>query len=527
MVMPFWSPLIPPQGLACLKSFLRQHDYTNITIIDANTEAQLFSMSTRYLNRLSAVIPDSKKGNFLMIGYDVLMNHLMAHLHCNDQAEYHDAVKIIVSRNFFCPISDVDIGLLSLEVERFYSSLKEYLLRVIESQKPRVVGLSVYSLTLAPSLFACKLIKEIFPGITTVMGGGIFADHLHVHSLDFEKFLAKAPYVDKVITGEGEVTFLKLLTGELPKEKRFFCLKDVGNSVADMASLALADYSDMDMHRYLYVPTYASRGCPFHCSFCSESMYWGTYRRKKTGRIVDDLDALRNTHRTSAFFFTDSLMNPIIDEVAEEIIHRKLTVYWDVYLRADARIADAQNCARYRQAGLYRARIGVESASQRVLDTMHKDVSVEEIKGTITSLAGAGIKVTTFWVIGHPGETEDDFQASLALLDECADDIYEANPHPFYFFSAGQSDSESWMKERNVDFVYPPKVADALLMHTLTTSNNPTREEMFNRLCRFQERCLQKGIPNPYSLPDIIMADNRWKKLHNNSVPPLRAVTRG
>ena len=49
----------------------------------------------------------------------------------------------------------------------------------------------------------------------------------------------------------------------------------------------------------------------------------------------------------------------------------------------------------------------------------------------------------------------------------------------------------------------------------------PHREEIYNRLNRFREHCSRLGIPNPYSLNDIYRADDRWKKLHKNAVPPF------
>jgi hypothetical protein len=38
---------------------------------------------------------------------------------------------------------------------------------------------------------------------------------------------------------------------------------------------------------------------------------------------------------------------------------------------------------------------------------------------------------------------------------------------------------------------------------------------------RFREHCNALGIPNPYSIPEIYQADERWHRLHKNAVPPM------
>ena len=40
VLLPFWTPLIPPMGIVCLKSFLRQYGY-EVKTVDANTEYRL------------------------------------------------------------------------------------------------------------------------------------------------------------------------------------------------------------------------------------------------------------------------------------------------------------------------------------------------------------------------------------------------------------------------------------------------------------------------------------------------------
>ena len=152
---------------------------------------------------------------------------------------------------------------------------------------------------------------------------------------------------------------------------------------------------------------------------------------------------------------------------------------------------------------------------------MGKKITVEQIKGAVRSLAGAGIKTTTYWVIGYPGETEEDFSMTLKLIEELKDDIYEADCNPFIFNYTGQVASERWVEKYNRVSLYPEEAAGMLLVQTWMLDSEPSRPETFNRLSRFMEHCIGLGVPNPYTLYDICRADERWKKLHPRSVPSL------
>jgi hypothetical protein len=81
--------------------------------------------------------------------------------------------------------------------------------------------------------------------------------------------------------------------------------------------------------------------------------------------------------------------------------------------------------------------------------------------------------------------------------------------------------------EKHKSFLlYPPEARELLIMQTwgLEEKNGQAitgREEIYQRVNRFVEHCRKLGIPNPYSWPDIYKADERWKRLHANAVPPL------
>lgn len=522
-LLPFWTPLIPPMGIACLKSYLSRHGY-KVKIADANTEEDLREMCDEYFETLKGYIPGENQGNFFNIGVDVWQNHMMAHLNYIDETEYIGLVKILVHKTFYVDIGDYRVSRLNKIINEFYRRLEKYFIHLLNREKPSVLGLSVYSGTLAASLFAFKLTKEKYPHIKTVMGGGIFSEPLAPGSPNLEFFLEKTrQYIDKIIIGEGEILFLKLMRGGLDNSQRVYSLKDINGEILDLSSAAIPDLSDFDLRHYLYLPAYTSRSCPFQCGFCSEALQWGPYRKKSASQVVEELIKLNNRQNFQLFLMGDSLLNPIIAGLTREFAKTGTSIYWDGYLRADKRACDTGNTLSWRRAGFYRARLGLESGSRRILESMGKKISVKQIKSAVSSLAYAGIKTTTYWVIGYPGETEEDFRQTLDLIEELKDDIYEADCNPFAYFLTGQVNSQRWAEKYRPVPLYPGNAKDMLVVQTWIMDCQPTREETFRRVNRFSRHCKNIGVPNPYTLNDIYKADERWQRLHENSVPPLLA----
>lgn len=518
-LLPFWTPLIPPMGIATLKSYLHRYGY-QVKIVDATIHPQFKEIYDRYFNQLKEYVPENKRANFYNVGHDVLQNHMMAQIHYKDEHEYIELVKTLIYKTFFTTTDDRQVDRLNSILSEFYTRLEKYILNLVEAEKPEVFGLTAYCHTLPASLFAFKLVKEKYPHIKTVMGGGIFVEQLSIGSENLDFFVTKTPYIDKMLVGEGEKLLLKFLRDELDKSKKVYTLMDIGEEKLDFSDMTCPDFSDLDYQVYPYIGAFGSQGCPFQCSFCSQAVFYGKYRKKPPEQIVQEMTQLNKTFNCQLFNMTDALLNPIITDLAKEIIKNNVSIYWEGYLRVAKPVLDIENTILWRHGGFYRALMGIESGSQRVLDLMNKKITPEQSKDALSSLAYSGIKTTTYWVIGHPGETEADFQKTLDFLEEARDDIYEAEAHPFQFVTLnGQVNSKEWAKQSSP--LYPINTRDMIIIQTPMLNCDPSREEVYSRLNRFARHIEKLGIPNPYSIKDIYQADQRWKELHKNTVPSL------
>jgi radical SAM superfamily enzyme YgiQ (UPF0313 family) len=521
LVLPLWEPLIPPMGISSLKSFLRRYGY-NVKTEDANTREELREPFDRYFDNLKKLVPGKKRGNFYNIVNEVIHNHMMAHLNHEGETAYIRLVKIIISKTFFCHLDDEALRQLNEIIDEYYKRLETYIPRLLEEEKPAVLGISVYSTTFPSSLFAFQMAKKKHPTLKTVMGGGIFSNQLSIGSPNLEFFWEKAgDYIDRLIVGEGEMLFLKYLEGELPESRRILTLQDLDGEVPDLSSLDKPDFSDFDLSHYNYLAAYGARSCPLNCSFCSETVIWGKYRKKNPRQLADELIKLYETYGKQLFLICDSLLNSLVTNLSMELLEKDVSIYWGGYLRADKEVCDPEKAQLWRQGGFYRARLGLESGSQRILDLMGKKITPNQIIKAVSSLASYGIKTTTYWIIGYPGETEADFLQTLDLIEKLQDNIYEADCNPFKYFLSGQVHSEKWRETQKSTLLYPQEAKDLLITQTWTLDCEPSRQETYERLNRFVRHCKKLGIPNPYSMYDIHNADLRWKKLHKNAVPSM------
>jgi len=525
-VLPYWAPVLPPVGLTRLKSFLNPYGY-EVKIVDFIVKNEALEFYYGYFDVLKKCIPEEKRGNFKNIGHDVLRNHMMAHLNYQDETEYIKLVKVLLYKSYYEDVSDCFIRELNKVLSRYYKILEEYFLFLLGFEEPDVVGATVYRDTIAPTIFVMKLTKEKYPQIKTVIGGGIFADSHMKGSPNFERLLeATQDYIDKVIIGEGELLFLKYLRGELPAEQRVYTSEDIDGQVLDLQGASPPDFSDLNIRKYSHLPGTASFSCKYKCSFCNEVQFRGKYRERDIKETVDEMVNLNKTVELNnvnsghqLFFMTDSLLNPIIDDLANELINRNVSLYYDGYYKVDEAAADVNKTLLWRKSGLYRVRLGVESGSQRVLNLMRKGILVEQIRSVVSNFALAGIKTTTYWVIGHPGETEADFQMTLDLVEELKNSIYQAECNPFLYHYCGQNSSDQWESKRML--LYPAEARDMLIFDSWTLDMEPRREVAYERMHRFVAHCRQLEIPNPYSFKEIFDADRRWKRLQKFAVPPL------
>lgn len=310
----------------------------------------------------------------------------------------------------------------------------EALLARARAFKPDLFVINTATPSIEPDLALATTIKAEFPSAL------ILAIGIHVTALPRES-LALAPGLDAVVKGEPELTVRdaalahrdrKPLTGIPGLHLRGKHGK--GNApereFADLDALPLPAWElvKTDLYRlpfsgrpFLLVGT--SRGCPYNCRFCADAAYYGrALRVKSPERIVAELRHARDRFGIVDFLFWSesfTLRRDWTREVLQEIIRAGLEVRIVCNSRADQ--VDPELLELMRQAGVWMIGYGLESGSQRILDLMNKQVTVEQNLQAVLWTRDAGIQVTAHMVLGYPGETAEtiretiDFACSLPI----------------------------------------------------------------------------------------------------------------
>lgn len=182
------------------------------------------------------------------------------------------------------------------------------------------------------------------------------------------------------------------------------------------------DFSDLDLDRYWcsrrVLPYLVAHGCKWgKCTFCSHHLTYDGYRESPMRQVLDDLEMLTYRHRAEYVSFSDEYLTPKqLAELAQGIEERKLNIRWLTFVRLEREFRDAHFMRRLYLAGCRILMFGLESASQRVLNLMRKGTRVEHFRPILEACKEAGIAVRYDFMVGFPGETEEDVQWTFDFL---------------------------------------------------------------------------------------------------------------
>jgi radical SAM superfamily enzyme YgiQ (UPF0313 family) len=507
---PYFTPWTPPLGIAILKSFLREYGIA-ATCFDFNVDPDLWGMHHRYFETLQEFDRTILNDGYSRLWW-ILNAHMLAFANRSSEAEIASMLEVILPLYGVRTSSGVSRRLLSL-VANYYRRLDE-VTESIDFSQYSVVGTSTYTTSLGSSLWLLRKAKEQFPGIKTIMGGGAFADDLALGSDNLEILLRDYDFIDHVVLGEGEMLLLQLLNGTL-SHKRVISLADLSGITLNMKDVPSPDFSDFSMENYYHLTIEGARSCPFQCSFCSETIQWGEYRKKPIEILAEQVLELSRSHGVREFFMGDSLMNPYLIPFANELLKREGNILYDGYLRADSPVTHKKHVEKWAASGLFRVRLGIESAAANVLKAMDKKTSPEVIAKVLKTLAASGIRTTTYWIVGFPGETEADFQETCNFIRANANNIYELEAHPYYYYPYGQVGSRLYQCKE----LYPDEVIS--LTHFKVwdiVGVEPARDVRYERLKRLCALASELKLPNMYTMAERYAAEDRWRSLHPQAV---------
>jgi hypothetical protein len=516
LIPPFWDPVCVPLGPAALNAYVKERGFAS-DIFDFNTVPDIYRLQRKYFDELMRQFDCWRLLNVDRNGTELLALHQLLYLNARHHCSYQDMCAQIldVTETLGCGICFEEDAFDDI-FRMLFARVESVLRMLLASRRPHVLGISLYNSTWPSTCLVAALAKRADPNIRIVVGGpGPF---MGISSAPDEvsHFLAANPAIDYYVLGEGEEALLQILEerdlpggirggARLPKA-------DAGRSLARIHDLPSPDYGSLDVNDYLHLSISTARGCPYECSFCAETVFWQGFRSVKRSSLLARFDTVANRYGRTSFYICDSLSNQAIGPLTDACIREGRQYEFDCYLRADTSCGEPHTAKKWRDGGLKRARLGLESASQRILDEMVKKTDVGRMERALSALASAGVRTSTLWIIGYPGETEAEFAETLNFLAENRSSVYQADAWIFQYSPVGLAGSQSFNKQGTRPR-FTSELDQAFGVQFRSLSKDLTAGERFDRLGRFVRRMGELGIPNPYSLLQLRAAERRWAEL--------------
>ena len=153
-----------------------------------------------------------------------------------------------------------------------------------------------------------------------------------------------------------------------------------------------------------------AHGCYWKkCSFCDVSLdYIGRYDRPGEDIVMQRIRALIAETGETGFHLVDEAAPPAgLRALARRLIDEKLSITWWGNIRFEKTFTP-ELCRLLAAAGCVAVSGGLEVASDRLLDLMHKGVTVEQVARVTRAFSDAGIMVHAYLMYGFPTETAQD-----------------------------------------------------------------------------------------------------------------------
>ena len=318
-------------------------------------------------------------------------------------------------------------------------STRDALFRVLESERPAVLGVYANLMTRSTVIGILQAAKKA--GWTTVVGGPEPGAYV-------EEYLAWG--ADVVVIGEGEITLeelLPVLHGGAPRRlDRIDGIAFRGEDGRVHRTSPRSQIRDIDLQPWpsreavsieLYLDTWrrhhgtgsvsiiTARGCPYDCRWCSHTVFGKTHRRRKPASVADELEWVLRRYGPDALWIADDVFtihHGWLAEFAAELGRRGIRVPFECISRADrinAGVADLLAAL-----GCFRIWIGSESGSQRILDSMQRGVTVEQVQAAVGLCRSRGIQTGMFLMWGYEGEDLSDIEATVRHVRRTRPDTF-------------------------------------------------------------------------------------------------------
>lgn len=223
-------------------------------------------------------------------------------------------------------------------------------------------------------------------------------------------------------------------------------------------------------HGFTSLHLITSRGCPFACAWCSRAVFGRNYRLRDPDLVAQEIRRIKEDWRPDHIRISDDIFG----------VNRQWTARWRQAMKEHDAVIPFECLSRVdllvpemlddlKAAGCMRIWCGVESGSQKVLDAMNKNITVEESYRAARLMKERGIKRAFYIMLGYPGEKREDLELTKKmLLDNLPETVSISVAHPIrgtFFFDAVQEylgqENEDWTQTSENRLLHPAEFSGA------------------------------------------------------------------
>lgn len=322
--------------------------------------------------------------------------------------------------------SNYDIKIIDAKFERL--NFHQVVAHTVDFQ-PDIIGFTAFTNEIKPAAYLAYKLKEMLPGIVTIIGG------VHVTALP-EQTLEEFPAFDIGVVGEGEKTMVNLCAALEKKET----LHALNGLVFRESSGAVqrtepqhrpADLDEIQMPAWDLMPnapTYfiqSQRGCPFNCSFCMNPG-GKAVRHRSIANVINEIEYLIKEKGCKRISFGDEIFT--VDRAfTEELLNAMIAhnigeqIEWDV--QTHVRYVDYELFQKFKQARVTIVELGVETGDEELLKKMGKGTNFDMIYAAFKAAKKAGVKAGAFFLFGQPNESEKSLKMTIDVAARINPDV--------------------------------------------------------------------------------------------------------
>lgn len=355
----------------------------------------------------------------------------------------------------------------------------------IKALSPDVVGITVpFSIIAQSALKVASVVKDVNADIVTILGG----HHPSVRSME----CASSPYVDFVVIGEGERTIVELIDaldkgnlklenikGIAYKENKKIIVTKSRPLIEELDSIPFPARHLLPMNIYFqasrkgfvahahgskaWASMITSRGCPYHCVFCSIHLMMGKrWRARSPENVIDEIDQLVHDYKIKEIDFEDdnlTLNKRRMHQICDLIIQRGYDIEWYTPNGVRADTLDENLLQKMQRSGLKGLWIGAESGVQRVVnDIIKKRLDLKKVEEVVGICRRLGIRVGCFFMIGLIGETKGDIKATLRYAGK----LKKLGANLFFSIATPYYETELYQQAKKLGYLREPLSDESL-----------------------------------------------------------------